>query len=827
MNTRSLLFPVLVVMAFTGALACGGSDGPSVDAGDARADWVGPGNGANGKDTPSATDQAGRTVDANPAESLPRFVQASYATTLPMGYAKETRVAITGGKAGTWIVARVDVDLDDLALGFVGPGSEDDPLELGMKSGAEMVLSITSPDATKKNYQIPIGLYLLVDPSDDIATATKVSSAVVDLTLRFPVVSLEVKKVNENPASLAQTWQVVNQGDDVSDLYIVGRGLLASQMTITPQPDHVELLAGKIFEFVVTPALFPGMKSLSGLLEIQAADQVQTAPVTFAVPAGKKVFIGFGASGFGQESGGSFCSNQGCIRLGLGRGPRRPKAPDPDTSGPDFWSKKGMADAFAKATGEGMAAGKAIKTVGRASWLTVPFIALDAVFKGITKIIGRDPPDPNYKVVALPDLRTPTTVSADDATELTQEAADALNALVANGTLIADLGRAIVATQDKLGGAQAAADIEWVRKHEIVYRAYAAMMAERTRVHADLYDAFVDVAPSWFGIPFADDVITMQEALAATGFDADELATFKAMGLTDAEVAEMKADILAADPDKVAALSFTDLVNRLWNDDDDWPLDLGRVFELCAMGADQSLPSRAEVLVRYELESPRAYISPHTTRISLNDSEIATLSMKVPEGIYLFPVDVTKVKFFGALPSGNEIQLLSEGFNEGDFVRTLDVTLYTHHAVHGELVVATTQDEANTFAAKSLLMNHDKPDLVILANKLPAFDADAFDGSKAISLLLSVYNIGEAASAATTLSVFGADPRLGDPGPSLLPTVAVPGIEPLAQTDATVVLPTSLLTSDTVPERLFISVGSAGAQGDFQLPNNTMAFDLR
>jgi hypothetical protein len=819
MNIRWLSFPVLVVAVLDGAIVCSRSNGPSADAGEAR-DARPDGTVA------TSPDARPRDGDSDASEDPARFVQPTYSATVPMGYAKVAPVTITGGRAGTWAVAKVEVELDDLALGFVGPGSEEEPVELGMLSGAEIALSITSPDATKKNYKIPIGLYLLADPSDDIATALKISTAIVDLTLRFPVVSLDVRKVSQNPASLAQTWQVVNKGDDISDLYVAGRGLLASQTTITPEPEHVELAAGKTFEFAITPALFPGMKSLTGLLEIQAGDQVQTAPVTFALPAGKKVFIGFGASGLDQASGGSFCTNQGCIRLGLGKGPRRPKAPDPDSNTPDFWSKKGMADLFSKSTGEGMAAGKALKTVGRAPWLNVPMIALGQVFKGIAKKIGQDPPDPNYKVVALPELRTATTVAADPDTDLTQEGADALNALIANGTLIADLGQAILATQDKLGGARAAADTLWVRKHEIVFRAYAAMMADRTRVQADLTNAFVGVAPLWFAIPTADEVIAMQEALTATGFEADELASFKAFGLTEADIAEMKADILSADAERVAELSFSDLANRLWSGDDDQPLDLGRVFELCAMVAQQSLPTQAEVLMRYELESPREYIAPHSTRISCNGTEIATLPMTVPEGIYRFPVDASRIKFYGALPSDNEIEILSEGLNEGDFVRTFDVTLHTRHAVHGELLVATTQQEADTLAGASTLMNHDQPDLVILANRLPTFATNAFDGSKPVALPLSVYNMGEAASAATTLSVFGSDPRQGDPGPVLLPPVAVSGLAVTAQVDVTVTLPITLLTSDTVPRRLFILVGSDTTRGDFQPSNNTMAFDL-
>jgi hypothetical protein len=434
MNTRWLSLLVLAVAGLAGALACSGSGSSKADAGDT--DAARPDGSAA-----SPSEVRPRDGISNASTGPARFVQATFAATLPMGYAKITPVTITGGSAGTWAVAKVEVELDDLALGFVGPGSEDEPVELGRLSGAEIALSITSPDATKKSYQIPIGLYLLSDPSDSIALAPKIASAVVDLSLRFPVVSLDVKKVSENPASLAQRWQVVNKGDDISDLYVVGRGLLSSQMTITPEPEHVELAAGKSFEFTITPALFPGMKSLGGQLEIQAGDQVQTAPVTFAVPVGKKVFIGFGASGFDQASGGSYCTNEGWIRLGLGKGPRRPKAPDPDSPTPDFWSKKGMADLYSKSTGEGMAAGKALKTVGRASWMNVPMIALGQVFKGIAKKIGDDPPDPNYKVVALPELRAPLTVAADLDTELTQEGADALNALLANGTLIADLGQ--------------------------------------------------------------------------------------------------------------------------------------------------------------------------------------------------------------------------------------------------------------------------------------------------------------------------------------------------------------------------------------------------
>lgn len=752
------------------------------------------------------------------------FSADTIAVTVPMGYAQGAPIRVVGGPRDDWVVAKAEAAFDDLVYGFVGAGSTDEPAQLKSRATLLLRLSVTSPDATRTSYQLPIGLYSLSGPDADPATGTRIAGSTVSLTLNAPVVNLTAVKIADEPRNLSQRWRLTNAGDEVEDLTVAGRAVLASQIVLRPEMDHVDLAAGASIEFEVLPELFPGMTSLAGELEITAAKMVQRAPIAFAPPAGKAVRIGFGASSYSQRNAGSYCTNQGKLKMYTRKGPRdRP----PKKEKPEFWSKAGVAAAYSKGTGEGMAAANTLGKVARLPlFYNVPFMALGKVFDGISKKIGKDPVDANYAVVALPSFRTPPATAADPSSGLTQAGADALNAVVANGYLVADVANAAFATADKLAGARAAGDADWTLRQEIVARAYAEILANRTRVQADLLRAFLSAAPPAFAQGFtAADVRAMQTDLAANGFDSSQVAAFNALGLGDADIAEAKAQILAADPDAVATTAWAHRAEQLWSSDDASPMDLGRVFELAATVASASPLTAAAVMVRFEPQLGRCPIGSHTTKISLNGEQVASLDRRVPEGLYQFSVDPAKIEFYGSLPGGNSIEIETRDLNTGDFVRALDTVLFTQHRVHGELVLAASQAEADSIVASLGTMNHGLPDVALFDNGAPSLVRSKIQPTDTVAFPLVAANLGEGSSSSLAVNLYGADPRLGDPGPALASSVGVAAIPAGGQRDVALSIPGQLLVGERMVPQLFIAVSGDASMVDYDPRNNVIVLN--
>lgn len=775
MNARNWL----MVMAVSGLAACHGKDSPP---------------------------DAGTTAAA--------FAKSSFEVTVPLGYAQVARIGVVGGGADGFVIAQVDQEPDDLAVGFVGPGNVDEVLPLKAGATLGLRLSVTGVDALKRSYSIPITLYSLTAIDAELATAKPIAKATVAVTLVEPKFDVALTLVSTDAATLAQRWSIKNLGDDLDMLDVVPQGMLASMVALRPELDHTALAKNEVQEFELVPVLYPGMKAIAGNLLVRVPTSSKQVPVTITPPAGKGVYLGFGASWLWGGDSGEHCTNESPLTKTVGQKPRKPAKQDPD-----FWSKDGMKNLYTKGTNEGLAAGKAMKTMARASWLNMPFLALEQVFKGIARRIGEDPPDSNFQVLARPELRAPTLIAPDAATGLTQAGADALNALIANGVLLADLGNAATATVDKLGGAKLAGNAEWVDKQESLLRSYSQMLVGRARAHAELLLAFHAVAPAALADgPTVDAVIAAQADLLANGFSADELAAFSSLGLDAAAIAEAKAAILAADPAVAGALSWDDLASRLYSGDEVSEADLARVFELAATGRTSTRVTQASVLLRFELPRGRCPIGPHTTVIKLNGAEVGRLVDTVPEGLYRFPAPASAVSFFGAMPSGNDLGIDTVGLNTGHLIRALDAQLAIEAPVHGELVVAADQASADALVAALATANHARPDLVLTTNAVPFLDRATITDATLVSLPIEIWNLGVAASSATKLGVYAQDPRLGDPGAPLQTEVDVPAVLPGQSIKVTLPLPGRLLLSTEDPLHFLL----VKQPNDYQLANNVV-----
>jgi hypothetical protein len=777
--------------------------------------------GVGCRDTSPTTDGG---ADAGPGPRAdggalvpPAFSSPTFTASVAMAYAVETPLGVTGGSDTSFVYATVEAAPDELVVGFIGPGSLDQVLELAPAQTAPLQLSVTGINSLPGTYPLTVALYSLPTFDADLSLATKLGSATVALTLTEATFDVTLTQGSTDSATLVQHWQLTNRGDDLYSLDVVPSTLLGSMVTLRPELTHLTLAKNETLAFDVVPVLYPGMTAMGGTLVARDGQRSKAVQVSISPPTGKGVYLGFGASSWWESSAGSHCTNESPLTKQVGKGPRPFGPPKPQD--PDFWSKKGMARLFSSSMDQGMAVGKAMKTALGASWLNVPFIALEQLNKHIAERIAEDPPDPNFRVLARPTFHAPPVVRPDAPTGLTQAGADALNAYIANGLIIADLGEAAMATIDKLGGARAAGDATWADKQEALLRAYSQMLLGRVQTQAGLLDAFAAVAPDTAQQAMSiDNVIAAQAALAANGFAPDELSDFAALGLDAATVSSMKAAILAVDPNEAGALGFQQLGAMLYSGEYVDSADLVRVLELSASTSTATRVLGASMLMRFELDANRCPIGPHTTVLSVNGKEVGRLTDTVPEGLYRFPVSPADVRFFGSLPGGNDLGIETIGLNTGNFVRALDAALEVQFSVHGELVVAADQAEADALVGALPTANHAQPDLVLAVTPAPPIDRSTLTDASVVNFALDVWNLGETAATATTVSLTGEDPRAGDPGPALLTAVPVPALAAGQSAHVTVPLPGALLRSLDVTY-LFLTVAQPG---DFQLGNNTV-----
>jgi hypothetical protein len=112
---------------------------------------------------------------------------------------------------------------------------------------------------------------------------------------------------------------------------------------------------------------------------------------------------------------------------------------------------------------------------------------------GILLALGADPSDPNYKVVALPFF--PMTPQATAQAGITQDEANALNALLENLDKVSAYGNAAVTATNRAHGAQDAGDVYWQQTQLAAVKFYsfnlANLLATQPALRSNLESAFV------------------------------------------------------------------------------------------------------------------------------------------------------------------------------------------------------------------------------------------------------------------------------------------------------------------------------------------------
>ncbi|MGD9496657.1 MAG: hypothetical protein AB7Y46_10165 [Armatimonadota bacterium] len=185
-----------------------------------------------------------------------------------------------------------------------------------------------------------------------------------------------------------------------------------------------------------------------------------------------------------------------------------------------------------------------------------------------TDALGQDPPRDDFTEVALPEPISLPAITAQEA--LSAEHAAALNALAAALAENLAIVRAARICEDRLGGALAAGDEEWAMTQAAALIGYKRQAGVNMMIISRRLD---DVMAAVRNAGVADLIVTeedveaYQERLRDEGWNAEELQAAALLGISDDELAQMRAERLAADPVELAGsmLAYGDqLAEALW-----------------------------------------------------------------------------------------------------------------------------------------------------------------------------------------------------------------------------------------------------------------------
>ncbi|MCP3958175.1 MAG: hypothetical protein GY719_10020, partial [bacterium] len=167
---------------------------------------------------------------------------------------------------------------DELIVGFVGSGSEDQVITLEPGETRDVTLAIHTQDA-EPNGEYDLVAHLTADGEEEPI----LDYAGVHVTVYVPVVDYTLEQIDYDPSTLVRTFRVTNNGNfaltDLAVDYEVVSGTGA--LLIAPSLNHARLRVGASLEFSAIPILDENFDQLSTRLVATAAGAERS--VTFDV----------------------------------------------------------------------------------------------------------------------------------------------------------------------------------------------------------------------------------------------------------------------------------------------------------------------------------------------------------------------------------------------------------------------------------------------------------------------------------------------------------------------------------------------------------------
>jgi hypothetical protein len=592
----------------------------------------------------------------------------------------------------------------DLPAGFMGAGSRDAALTLPPGEWKKVRFVAMAGAAQKTSYEIPVSIYLMsegekVDPSEAAAKIPPHDRASVILNIASPDFKLEIVERPSAAASsiLAQKYSITNRGADLPDFAINLPPQSRGKVICQPAFGYFPLASGETIEATFVPRLSAEFTRLETQAILSSGPNTQTLPLIFEIPRGKKVYLARGQSSQSYDSKNEYCTNSG------GRDTRidGPKNPGQDQNDP-------------------------------CSQLEILRFSIKQQEKFLEF----------YNEVARGRAKFDNEKEMDDA------AKDYVD-------------RWSKENVDRASGGE--------------YTSDSAISGGRYDFCTQEYGGFADMCGAGVSPPLCnvinDSIRVHEEQHNRDAHDPEQsgdrryycthdnsgsaqIAAEWEVNAYQAEIDFLKVELLAleadcpgrsgaGDPDVEVISSGPGL--SLWD-----PAD-SRASS-CLIQVIRRNPRPHYLLTSFSLPYSLGSYRPHDTRFYLNGHLLGELLDTVPEGTYLWEVNPS----FLDLEGRNVISTKIERINNSHYVVAGTFRIIAPVSEADRLVIASSQEEADDIYAALPNINHDQPDLVLLANSVKDLPREPRPG-QSIRFRITAMNIGEAPTEPARLRVLSSD----------------------------------------------------------------------
>jgi hypothetical protein len=271
-----------------------------------------------------------------------------------------------------------------------------------------------------------------------------------------------------------------------------------------------------------------------------------------------------------------------------------------------------------------------------------------------------DPPDPNFMVIDQPVVRTLPSQPFTTAAGLTQQEADALNAVFTNVEQTIALEQASITAINRAQGAMAASNATWVNNQTQAALNFGGQAGLSYAANPALMSNLVQAFQSGgVQVTFnANDIRQFQSTLAANGFSAGLMEAIGEWGFGSVEQAQLLQAILSTDPQAAAALGTGAFPQMLAD-----PSTATAVQQLAA-ALVRTAPSSTSLTPSFQITLPGDYVA---AGVGLRGASFSgPPPTSAPITITGIPGGATIVKAFlywGTLDNGLESSLLQLNLN--------------------------------------------------------------------------------------------------------------------------------------------------------------------
>lgn len=221
-------------------------------------------------------------------------------------------------------IVKTERDYEDVAIGFIGRGSADSICELEAGDIKRVRLVVMAAQAQNAVYNVPVHLYSMDGKSSVDISPAPLDKADIVIEILRPELNIAVKKVSEDPFTLTQTYEITNNGTQVTDLSIYPAEDFKGSILFFPIIDKLLLNAGASVQFSVAPVLHKDFRNVNGDVVITGNGLKKLIPVSFSLPTGKKLFeVDVGSRGM-YSSSTTYCTNIGGGETRIGAPPSPP-----------------------------------------------------------------------------------------------------------------------------------------------------------------------------------------------------------------------------------------------------------------------------------------------------------------------------------------------------------------------------------------------------------------------------------------------------------------------------------------------------------------------